>query len=129
MTVGCHPFPPSKWVLGIRTLIIGLVQQAHDSQSYLSRHYHETCEHLFCWQNDFLSPDVVYEGVGGTGEKCRVQAAVSVCSVPSFRVCCPCLLHEAGADLAGTTSIVPPSPATPAPSLAALAAAQLCVVS
>lgn len=78
---------------------------------------------------DFLSPDMVYEGVGGTGEKCRVQAAVSVCSVPSFRVCCPCLLHDAGADLAGTTSFVPPSPATPAPSLAALAAAQLCVVS
>lgn len=58
---------------------------------------------------DFPSPYTVYEGAGGTGEKCCVQAAMSMCSV-----CCSCLLHDAGAELAGTTSFVPPSLATPA---------------
>lgn len=60
-------------------------------------------------RKDFISPNMVYEGAGGTGEKCYVQAAVSVlCAVP---VCCPCLLHGAGAELA--LPLLQPPPGSP----------------
>lgn len=68
---------------------------------------------------DFISPSMVYKGVGGTGEKCYVQAAVPVCSVPSLCAAPVCFMVPVQSWLSSHSS----------PILAALAATQLCVMS